>query len=208
MLLHRQLSTLAQEAIPGSIWRKPAQTNTICLTFDDGPHPEITQKILRILADFSVPATFFLSGKQISKFKDELENIDYNGHLIGNHGYSHRSLMLLNKKTIEREIRSTDYLMEKYLGLGSHFFRPPYGIFGPGLLDAIRSLKKKIVMWSLMSNDFKWDAQRVLSHLKKNVRPGDIVVFHDSQQNAGATVKVLPEFLEICFAEKYRFAHL
>ncbi len=205
MRLHKPLGRIVFPAFGNLVWRLPRPQKTVYLTFDDGPDPEITGEVLRILADSGAPATFFLSGEKVHRFRHHLDNLDYGGMQIGNHGFFHRPLFFLSQPVIEKEIRQTGEMISGIWGITAKLFRPPYGIFGPGLRRSLDDLGNDLILWSLMSNDFKWPAEKTLDHLKANLQPGDIVVFHDSRQSAATMLKVLPGFLDFCKSEGYQF---
>jgi len=190
------------------IWRIPQNKRTIFLTIDDGPSPQGTCEILQILSELKVRATFFLSGIMIYRNRRYLDALNFEGHQLGNHGFFHHPYMFIPTKMMQKEIELTDKLIFKQFKRRSILFRPPHGIFGPRLENVLNRLNKKLIFWSLMSNDFKWDPQKVLNHLKKNLAPGDIVVFHDSSNHIKTTLQVLPEFLEYCLQNEFEFSVL
>jgi len=202
---HKELANFIYPAFTNLIWQLPKKKKVVYLTFDDGPFPPATAEILQILAEYRVPATFFLSGKMIFRHRYQLKSLDYENHRLGNHGFSHSPLIGLSKKKIYSELQITDRLLMKYLGKATPLFRPPFGIFGPAVNKIINSLGKDLILWSLISNDFKWSAERVREHLIENLESGDIVVFHDSPKSRKTTLKVLPDFLTYCQNEGYEF---
>ena len=112
---------------PKIIFGFKTKQKSICLTFDDGPHPVYTPKILEILAKHGVKATFFISGNKIQKYKKIVEQMISEGHEVGNHGYSHRNFIFKNKEYILNEIEQTDLLLRE-CGAGEEIvFRPPFG---------------------------------------------------------------------------------
>jgi len=205
MTAHRLLARIFYRPYRDLIWRFPGETN-IYITFDDGPYPPVTKRILALLKKKKVPATFFLSGEKIFAHRHEFKKLSYKGHSIGNHFFHHIPVLGTNAKTIEREINLTDQLIQKHFKQRPQLFRPPYGIFSPTLIKTLRKQNKRMILWSLMANDFKWSADKVLDHLKRSVRTGDLVVFHDSQKAGEVALEVLPEFIEFCRERGFRFA--
>lgn len=201
----RSIKNIIFSAYPNLIWNLPHSRNTVYLTFDDGPYPEITRKILEILNYYNISATFFLSGYQMIQFSSELKKLKYDGHILGNHGYYHNPLFFSSKNSIEQEISATDSLIYKYFNQNVNLFRPPYGIWGPGLYKILNKMGKDLILWSLMSNDFKWPSKRCEEYLKKNLRPGDIIVFHDSPISNETTIDILSKFIEFCLSKNYEF---
>ena len=204
-ILHKFLAKPVFSAFPEVIWKHPGAQKNLCLTFDDGPDPEITPAVLDILKQFKVSALFFLQGEKLKQNRDLLKNINYQGHRLGNHGYHHVPLIMKSSEVLKYEIQGTDRLIEEHFGKRPVLFRPPYGIWGPGLRNQLKLMKKEMVLWSLMSNDFKWKTEKVLLYLKNTVSGGDIIVFHDNQASQKAILRVLPDFLEFCQTNGFNF---
>jgi peptidoglycan/xylan/chitin deacetylase (PgdA/CDA1 family) len=114
-------------------------------------------------------------------------------------------LILSSRRSLENEINKTDRLIEDVFSRNCTLFRPPYGIWGPGLYKILKKMKKDLILWSLMSNDFKWSPQKCSQLLKKSIQPGDIVLFHDSPANFATTSQILPEFITFCLSQGYQF---
>jgi peptidoglycan/xylan/chitin deacetylase (PgdA/CDA1 family) len=193
---------------PDLIWRAPASTNKIYLTFDDGPYPPVTLGVLEILNVYKIPALFFLSGIRIQEHQLELKKLSYDSHRLGNHGFYHEPVIFKNGTRLSREVSETDRLIQKYFHKNTIYFRPPYGIWGPQLLRFVRTHSKRMVLWSVPANDFKWPASRIYAQLIKRVEPGDIIVFHDSQKTAHTILEVLPRFIEYCLQNHLEFGLL
>jgi len=202
---YRKLTRILLAPYPEVIWRKASDQNNLFLTFDDGPDPEITPQVLQILKKYRIPAVFFLQGEKLAQGKKELKHLRYQGHSLGNHGYSHHPLLLKSPKSINDGIRETDRLIYREFGQKTTLFRPPYGIWGPALRRQLRLFDKQIVLWSLMAFDFKWETEKVRSHLLKYLSPGDIIVFHDNSRSGQVLLKILPEFIEQCLQGGYTF---
>ncbi len=205
MIFHKQLANVVYPVFDNLLWRLPRKQKTLYLTFDDGPFPEATERILHILRDYRVSAVFFLSGQALQKYREEVKQLDYSGHRLGNHGFTHVPYLLQPLSELIRQIRTTDMLMNELVGSPSTLFRPPFGMFGPALLKALDRLRKDMILWSLMSYDFKWSPERTLNYLKQNVENGDIIVFHDSCKSYQTTLNVLEPFLEYCLTAGFEF---
>lgn len=155
-------------------WQVPERKNQIYLTFDDGPTPGVTEPVLDILNQFGEKATFFCTGKNAQKHPQLIKLITDEGHALGNHTFDHVNGWKTEHLTYIQNIEKADnYLFSK-------LFRPPYGKINP---FAIHQLKKKykIVMWSLLSYDFKenLDVNKAVYSLGEQTKRGDIIVFHD-----------------------------
>jgi peptidoglycan/xylan/chitin deacetylase (PgdA/CDA1 family) len=183
---------------PEIIWYLPNNEKKVYFTFDDGPDPLITPEILAILKTYEVSATFFLLGEKVWQHRTELKSIDYQNHGLANHGYYHVPHILRKKDWYANNIFQTDQLLKNKFGIKSQWFRPPFGIWSPGLRGQLKKSKKNLTLWSLIAYDFKWDSAKVLVHLSRNVKSGDIIVFHDNSKSHKTIVSVLPSFIEFC----------
>ena len=205
MLLHKVTGQIVYPAFSNLIWRLPEKIKTIYLTIDDGPYPDITTALLEVLGNRKIPVTFFFCGQIINKYQRQLKKLDFKNHQIGNHGYYHYPYMLTGKKRMLAEIKLTDDLISQVFNKNTKLFRPPFGIWGPALNNILEGENKDLVLWSLMSNDFKWSPPKVYNHLIQNLQSGDIVVFHNSPKSKLTMEKVLPDFLDYCIEKKYQF---
>ena len=165
---------------PEALFREKTTEKVLFLTFDDGPDVMSTLPLLNILARYKVRAVFFCSGNAASENPDLIDKMKAEGHLIGNHGYNHLNGFNTTKKTYLSDIK-------KAAGFTSDsIFRPPYGRLR---VNQYRELIKtyRIIMWDLMPYDFnrKFGSERSLSILEKKIRPGSVIVMHDSP---GSTV--------------------
>ena len=159
----------------------------IALTFDDGPHPEITPKLLDILKQENVHATFFCIGEKINEHSGVIQNIHKDGHIIGNHSYTHhRWFDLFWKNKMIKEIELTNETIRKLIDKNPILFRPPYGVTNPTLKGALKKTEMISVGWSLRSFDTIWDKEKVLKKLMAKTKPGNVILFHDTDE------KILP----------------
>lgn len=184
---------------PEAIFRIKTEEKHLLLTFDDGPDPVSTPRILEILSKHRVYAIFFCTGIKAEKYPGLMETIRSYGHTIGNHGYSHLSGWKTSKSSYIADIEKADGLTSPDL------FRPPYGMLTPWQYKALKK-KYKIFFWDLMPFDFdtSFGSGNVFKVLKEKIRPGSIIVLHDSPLSYAAGL--LDEFLEYANAEGYRFA--
>jgi len=166
-----------------------------CLTFDDGPHPIYTEKVLCILKKFSAVATFFLVGTNIERNKSLIEQIKSHGHQVCSHTRNHHELTWFSYQRVKEEVESVN----QQLALSTNeqkFFRPPKGKFGfITIIYAILS-KSKIILWSLDPKDYRATSPVEISrYFRTNpVMSGDIVLLHDKTPH---TVEALEEILII-----------
>jgi len=175
------------------------------LTFDDGPEPEHTPRLLDLLAEHGVHATFFLIGEKVERYPELVERMVREGHRLGNHSYSHYSFrpMSLEKKLYE--VNHTDELLYPFDGLRHHPMRPPRGDMAPSLLWYFAKHRRLLVHWSYDSLDYQDSVSEaaLLARLREQPpQPGDIVLMHDDSSKAADALRVvLPEGL----AAGYRF---
>jgi len=170
-------------------------SNAIAITFDDGPVPGKTEKILDILHSHKIPAAFFCIGNRVAANPELAKRIYKAGHLLGNHSYWHRNTFdLQSSKKIEQELRDTNDVIEGCVGVRPAYFRPPYGVTNPMVASAINHGGYKTVGWTVRSFDtISKDPKSLLRRVTKSLKSGDIVLFHDY---CDITREILPEFLE------------
>ncbi|MCB0755524.1 MAG: polysaccharide deacetylase family protein [Flavobacteriales bacterium] len=160
-----------------AIFRGPKEKNTVYLTFDDGPHPEATDHVLRVLESHGVKATFFLLGKNAKKYAELVNRIRKEGHMTANHGMNHLNGWDTDTSTYLDDVQKGEEQ------IGSAVFRPPYGKLG--FWQYLRLRKKvKIVFWDVISGDFdeKADGNQVVRNVLTKTRNGSIIVMHDSRK--------------------------
>ncbi|QNJ97776.1 polysaccharide deacetylase family protein [Constantimarinum furrinae] len=200
-LLHRMF--------PKRVWAVPKETKNVYLTFDDGPIPEVTPWVLELLRAYHAQATFFCIGNNIQKHPALLKRIIVEGHTIGNHTFHH-----LNGWQTESSKYLTDVLMaeaeiealsegrreqsESQKTTTKKLFRPPYGKLTGKQSRILQKKGYHIIMWSVLSGDFnaKLSEEKCLQNVIKNIRPGSIVVFHDSVKSEKNLRYVLPKVLD------------
>lgn len=163
------------------IWQ--SSVHKILLTFDDGPDPLSTELILKTLSDLKIKGLFFCSGKNIQNFSSQAKMIIDEGHLIGNHSFYHKDLRYLTKSEIVDEIQSTNRIIKDRLNYNVEYFRPPFGRFPLNFSHAMSGLKMKVVMWSLLTMDYKNDLKYVKFATEKYLKQNSIIVLHDSQKS-------------------------
>jgi peptidoglycan/xylan/chitin deacetylase (PgdA/CDA1 family) len=169
----------------------------VYLTFDDGPHRDTTPQVLDILSQHQSLASFFLVGNRIDGAEDVVEQILERGHIIANHGYSHRKLGWLSSRTIEKEITDTEQIFQSHHWQYVRYFRPPFGHFRPGFDLILRRLGYRMVMWSLMPGDYRpMDPDRLLSRALSKLTPGTIIALHDHTVAPKSMLEMLPKLLE------------
>jgi peptidoglycan-N-acetylglucosamine deacetylase len=174
-----------------------ADTNEkfVALSFDDGPHPTHTSKILSILRQQNAEAAFFCIGKNIKGNEDLLKQISEGNHIIGNHSFCHDFWFdMFSSKKMFADMKSMDETVMKVTGKKPLLFRPPYGVMNPNLRNAITRGKYTPIGWSVRSLDTAIkDKQKLLSRTTSKLKGGDIILLHDSM---GITAELLPEIIQ------------
>lgn len=173
----------------------------IALTFDDGPS-EFTLEVLALLKKYNAKATFFCIGKNIETHPEIIKQIIEEGHLVGNHSYSHSKFFdFYNAKQIREEIQKTDALLEKYTSKKINFFRPPYGVTTPSIRRALNVTGHITIGWNIRSLDGGTKNQDLIfNRLIKHISPGGIVLLHDTGKHS---VLVLEQFLQFLEQNSY-----
>ncbi len=183
------------------------KNNIIAITFDDGPDPETTPAVLDILLKNNVPAAFFCVGERAYKNPELIQRMDAEGHVVGNHSFSHHSLFdLYSCRRMKKELVQTEDLIYRIIGKRMKLFRPPYGVTNPLVARAVKSLNYTVIGWSLKSKDTViHEEDRLLQRLKKKLRGGDVVLFHDRGDHL---VQVLNDFIYYISNNNYRIVRV
>jgi peptidoglycan/xylan/chitin deacetylase (PgdA/CDA1 family) len=157
------------------------KSKKIILTFDDGPHPIWTHNLLDLLNKYDVKATFFLVGKKVQKYPHLVREIINQGHIAGNHTWSHRILIAVNNNILKREIHEYDLYFKDNFNYTMKFFRPPWGFLTRKTAAIIeKRYGYKILTWNKDSMDYLLPCHRNISHIifSKTMNPL-IILFHD-----------------------------
>ena len=167
----------------------------IAISFDDGPATNYTTEILQLLKRDNIKATFFCIGNRIAGNENIVKQIKDEGHIIGNHSYSHHFWfdMFSSKKMLD-DLKKMDHEVEKVTGMRPKLFRPPYGVTNPNLKKAIIQGGYTPVGWSVRSMDTVIkDEKKLLGKINGSLKPGAVFLFHDTQKT---TLNVLSEFIK------------
>ncbi|WP_162495546.1 polysaccharide deacetylase family protein [Confluentibacter flavum] len=165
--------------------KKLIESKKIAITFDDGPHPELTYTILDILDRYNTKATFFCIGNKVEQHPEILKEIAKRGHCIGNHSYSHSvNISFSSKSKWLEEIHKTDAILKKIIGKAPLYFRPPFGVTTPNLANALKETRHTVIGWNNRSFDTVIKNKNlVLKRIINQISIGDIILFHDTQPN-------------------------
>ena len=180
---------------------KNKQKRQVVLTFDDGP-TELTLLFLDLLNRYEVKAIFFCIGRQIAQYPQIVQRIKDEGHLIGNHTYSHiPQNCFASTAVMTQEIQQTDALLAQ-LGIVTPYFRPPYGVTNPHIASAARRTGKRVIGWDIRSLDTVIkDETRLWSRVVSKLTQGNIILMHDTSER---TLHVLEQLLEYLKANDYQ----
>ncbi|MCX6290359.1 MAG: polysaccharide deacetylase family protein [Bacteroidetes bacterium] len=217
------------QKIFGSVtWRMPSTDPDLFLTFDDGPHPEVTTEILAILKTYNASATFFCTGENILKHPAVFKNILSDGHTVGNHTFHHLNGWKTNSKIYfedvekcqevidnmirkpEAEVKSQKLKVKTGIEISQpstlKLFRPPYGKLTPVQHSMIKK-NYSVIMWNVLSKDYDRNlcgeqcSRNVINHAGN----GSIVVFHDSEKAADRVLYALPSVLDYFSERNFSF---
>lgn len=162
------------------IWRGKSPGKQLALTFDDGPDPNHTPRLLDALAKLDLVATFFLIGRKAEKNTSIVKEILDRGHEIGNHSFDHNEYRAEPMKDFSFQIEKTNRIFEQAVGLGTKLLRPPYGKLSIPLIRYCVKKKIVVVMWSLDCRDsFDYSSVSFSSKMIQNARKNDIFLMHD-----------------------------
>lgn len=185
------------------LWKVKSSTKVIYLTFDDGPIPEVTPLVVEILKSYNWKATFFCVGENVSRYPEVFTLLLEEGHRVGNHTFNH---MQAFRNPADVYLRNV-YKAREWID--SRLFRPPHGQLTGSLKRALMK-DFTVVMWDVLTYDYDagMKEEEMLKILKRELRPGSIVVFHDSLKARDRMLKVLPKALEYWKSEGYTFGLL
>ena len=182
---------LLQFFTPSLIWRIKTNAKIVYLTFDDGPHPQITEWVLSLLTQYNAKATFFCVGENVTKFPETYSKIINSGNAVGIHTFNH-----LKGWETDNEEYFNNILKCKEV-VDSNLFRPPHGRIK---FSQIRKLKHqfRIIMWNILTRDYdkNLDMNDAIKKIKGNIKNGSIIVFHDSEKAENNMKIMLPEIMQ------------
>ena len=164
----------------------------IALTFDDGPHPYKTDKILDLLETYNIHATFFVIGQNVAAHPEIVCRELSLGHEVGNHTYSHKSLAKCSKGFVEKEITATEEILLEKTGCAPRLFRPPEGAYTCDIIDVAEKLNYDVILWTVDTRDWaKTPAVSIANTVISKVSGGSIILFHDFTVSGAHTLEAL-----------------
>ncbi|MFB0847180.1 polysaccharide deacetylase family protein [Paenibacillus oleatilyticus] len=194
------LSQLVRKYPELLLLRGSAASGQVALTFDDAPDTTFTPQVLDVLKKYQVRATFFLVGAQAEKHPEMVKRILREGHVIGNHSYSHKLFTKLSDDLFQSQVLQTQQTLKRLIGYSPRLLRPPYGEISESQLLWASEHGYRIVNWNVDSLDWKQLGQeKVTSNILTNVKPGSIILQHSGGgpgQDLNGTVKALPTVIQ------------
>lgn len=208
----KYLKSILQRLYPYGICR---QGKAVYLTFDDGPIPEVTPRVLEILDRYGVKATFFMVGENIDKHPEVFAQVVKGGHAIGNHTYNHMKGWKVSTRTyMENVAKWEEAVMRNYPNDQAvpvpHLFRPPYGRTWVWERKAVSQKGYRIYLWDVLTRDYnpRRTPEAMLAQIKHSTRPGSIINFHDSVKSNERMLATLPKAIEWLLAQGYELKTL
>ncbi|MFF3463573.1 polysaccharide deacetylase family protein [Streptomyces sp. NPDC001984] len=178
------------------ILRMSGRGRHMLLTFDDGPNPDYTPHILDTLTEYDVRATFFVCGGMADRNRDLLARMADEGHIVGNHTWTHPQLNLLKRSRIRDEIERTSDLIEKAYGDRPQWFRAPYGAWNRNVFELGAEMGMEPVGWTVDSLDWTVPGTRtIIDRIENGAAPGVVVLSHDAGGDRSETVSALRQYL-------------
>jgi len=184
----------------------PTSEPEISLSFDDGPDPTYTPRILNILKQYGVKATFFEQGRMIRLYPQLSRRVITEGHVLGNHTETHPYIERLSRSGVRSEIDGCDEALLSYVGVRTYLFRPPRGAWNPTIFHDAKMRQDHIVLWSVALEHADTPLpDEMAARVLRLVRPGAIVLMHDGARTSReSTVEALPMLLDGLKARGYR----
>ena len=195
-----QVPGFARGLFPKALWRMNPDEKAVYLTFDDGPIPVVTPWVVELLGRYDIKATFFMVGDNVRKHPQEFRQVIEAGHRVGNHTFNHLKGVFTETNEYLDNVEKADALIH------SKLFRPPHGMLRRSQYKEL-SKRYQFVMWDLVTRDYsnRLCGEDVLTKVKKYVRNGSIITFHDSLRSEENLKYALPRAIEWLLEQGYEF---
>lgn len=187
--------------------RKRTEEKIVALTFDDGPHPVQTAKVLQVLRAHQAPACFFCIGANVKGNEALLRQITEEGHLVGNHSFGHANLFpLYSLPRMKKDLQACQFALEQVTSQKISLFRPPFGVTNPTVARAVRRLGYIPIGWNIRTFDTQRPAvEKVLKRIRNKLRPGSVILLHDRMPDSDLLLK---EILNLIREQGYTVVRL
>lgn len=192
-------TNLPQASANAVIYQVPTDHKWVALTFDDGPSPQFTPQILRLLARYHAHATFFVIGQSVEAYPQLVRDEVLQGNEVGNHTWSHVNLAHQTAARIDEQLMKTQNAIRTATGHTPKLMRPPYGSWRKNLPNLVAPLGLRVVLWSPQGDTRDWSnpgADAIINQTMRSLKPGDIVLMHDGGGNRSQTVAALGVILK------------
>ncbi len=201
MMIPARIPRFIEWIFPKRLWRMPACGKTLYLTFDDGPHPEITPRVLALLAQYNAKATFFCIGDRVKRYPEVFQQILDAGHSVGNHTQHHLKGTKTSLEAYWADVQEASRYIE------SNLFRPPYGRITRTQEKALLAKGYQLVMWTILSADYdvRLTHAQVTARATSRLSDGFIYLFHDSEKAEERMFPALAALLEMGRERGFRF---
>lgn len=187
----------------------PTNKKVVALTFDDGPDVNYTTKILDILKQNGIKATFFIVGNRAKAHPEMVKRIADEGHVIGNHTWDHPDIKKITTEQLKNELQRIDQLLNSIVNYYPHLFRPPYGFANANDIKELGSLGYKIIDWSVDTKDWAGTPpDKIMEYVHNELSPGGIVLEHCAggrDDKLDNTVEALPRIISYLKEQGYSF---
>lgn len=194
------VSSKDREPSPYPLQRYPS---AIALTFDDGPHPYFTDKIISILQEYNAPSTFFVVGRLAMEYPHLVQHLVVAGHEVGGHTFTHCNLAKSSDRVITRELSMTRDMLRDITGKDCPFFRPPGGQYTSHVIDVAAGLGQDMALWSVFPKDHEEnDPAVIVKRVMDQATDGGVVLLHSGRPS---TLRALPQIITALRVKGYRF---
>ena len=195
-----QVPGFVRGLFPKALWRMNPDEKAVYLTFDDGPIPVVTPWVVELLGRYDIKATFFMVGDNVRKHPQEFRQVIEAGHRVGNHTFNHLKGVFTETNEYLDNVEKADALIH------SKLFRPPHGMLRRSQYKEL-SKRYQFVMWDLVTRDYstRLCGEDVLANVKRYVRNGSIITFHDSLRSEENLRYALPRAIEWLLEQGYEF---
>ena len=178
----------------------------IALTFDDGPHPRQTKRILDILDKYNIKATFFVVGVNIDNYGKHLQDVVSRGHEIGNHTNTHPKVSSLDYSALKNEFSKCQSKINQSCGYNPKLIRPPEGLIDTSIKDLAKEMGCKVILWDIDTRDWaQTPPSNIAEHVINKVSSGDIILMHDYIGKNSPTAEALELFIPKLLDMGYKF---
>jgi peptidoglycan/xylan/chitin deacetylase (PgdA/CDA1 family) len=207
--LYPSLYRILKPTFPTCLWSGLNSSNAIALTFDDGPHPDYTPQLLKVLDRYQVKASFFWLGACVNRYPHLAREVSQRGHWIGLHGYDHHSFPFLTPDSLKQSLIKTQQTIAEACQLDPDNIkdvRPPNGLFTPQILKRLHQQNYRIVMWSVVPEDWvRPGISVVIERVMNHVHNGALIVLHDGYHGGQDVAQITSDLIPQLWQKGYSF---